>query len=141
MLGTKWAASNNFQTWRRKLREGITFHDGSPFTADDVVFTWEVLTAKESVAVQASFLRSLMGSVGTLEIVNDHEVVINLARPEVNLLYFLSTDMETKLVSRKYWAKVGGEKDYVTNPVGAGPYRFVKFQPGIGTSYTRVENH
>lgn len=140
-LATEWKVENNFQSWRFKLQEGITFHDGSPFTARDIPFTLGLITGETSVATSSKFMRLLIDSEDLFEIVNDHEVVINTTRPEVNLTYFWSDDIDMQIESKTYWDNVGGEEGYSASPVGTGPYRFVEFTEGVGILYERVEDH
>ena len=49
-LAESWDVTPDQLTWTFHLRRGVTFHDGSPFTADDVVFTWQFVTNKETAA-------------------------------------------------------------------------------------------
>ena len=52
-LATSWKSSNNAKTWTFQLRKGVKFHEGQPFTADDVVATFKILQSKDSQALQA----------------------------------------------------------------------------------------
>jgi peptide/nickel transport system substrate-binding protein len=52
-LATAWKSSNNAKTWTFQLRKGVKFHEGQPFTADDVVATFKILQSKDSQALQA----------------------------------------------------------------------------------------
>ena len=141
LLATEWKAENNFQSWRFKLREGITFHDGSPFSAKDVAFTWGLIAGETSVATSAKFMRLLIDSEASFEIVDDHEFVLRTARPAVNLTYYWSDDIDMQIESKTYWDKVGGEAGYSASPVGTGPYRFLEFTEGVGIVYERLEEH
>ena len=53
MLATSWKSSNNAKTWTFQLRKGVKFHEGQPFSADDVVATFKILQSKDSQALQA----------------------------------------------------------------------------------------
>ena len=140
-LATEWKIENNYQSWRFKLQEGVTFHDGSRFTARDIPFTFGLIAGETSVASSSKFMRLLIDSEDSFEVVDDHELVINTTRPEVNLTYFWSDDLDMQIESKTYWDKVGGEEGYSASPVGTGPYRFVEFTEGVGILYERVEDH
>ena len=59
-LAQSFTPSSDYRTWTVTMRPGITFHDGSPFTARDVTFSWERLTAKDSRATTAALFRKLI---------------------------------------------------------------------------------
>ncbi|MFN4101400.1 MAG: ABC transporter substrate-binding protein, partial [Pararhodobacter sp.] len=75
-LATEWAIHEDDPTiWVVKLREGVTFHDGSEFTAEDVVFSLE------RVRHESSGFRALHGAVTGAEAIDDHTVHIQMAGP------------------------------------------------------------
>ena len=138
ILATEWEGTNNFQTWRFKLQKDVKFHDGTPFTAKDFVLTWNLMLREDAVATGLNkTLATLGGDTNPFEIVNDHEFVINLTRPEVELPYNLSDDRQVMVYSNDYWDAQGLD-GYKSKPVGTGPYQFVSFQEGVGIIQERV---
>lgn len=140
MLASQWEMAPDGKAWRFKLRKGIPFHSGTQFTARDVAFSWELMASKEARSTNSGRWRGLMKSKTDFEIVDDHEVVFHLARPEVELPFFLSDIQDFQIVSKDYWDKVGAD-GYRKSPVGTGPFRFKEFKEGQHILYERVENH
>ena len=111
--------------WEFKLREGVKWHDGSPFTADDVVFTYQ--RARNVPNSPASFLQFLK-HVAKTTAVDDHTLVIETDQPDPILLNEI---LNVWVVSRKN----GGNAttaDYNSGKaaIGTGPYREVEWVPG-----------
>src|SRR5258708_4763633 len=104
--------------WVFKLRKNVRFHDGTPLTAADVVFTYTTLLDPNLRAP----LRSLYIPITKIEAVDDATVRITLSAPYAPLLKY--ADMG--IVSRKAVEQMGA--DYATHPVGTGPYKFVSWQ-------------
>jgi peptide/nickel transport system substrate-binding protein len=113
-------------TW--KLKSGVTWHDGAPFTADDVVFNW-------AYAVDPATAAATVGSYkdARVEKVDELTVRVRFARPTP---FWADALVGTRgmIIPRHLFADYMGAKsrDAPTNlkPVGTGPYRFVDFKPG-----------
>lgn len=122
-LAVEWGPVDEL-TWEFKLREGVKWHDGSPFTADDVKFTME--RAGNVPQSPSSFNIYTRGK--EIEVVDDHTVRISTAEPYP----LMANDMATlPIISRK--AAEGKEtRDFNLGPaaIGTGPYKFVEFVPG-----------
>jgi peptide/nickel transport system substrate-binding protein len=106
-------------TWEVELREGVEFHDGTPFGADDVVASVERILDPDFNSEQLSFFETLDGA----ELVDDLTVRITTVAPD------------PVLPSRLYWLRMvpadASERDgFAENPVGTGPYRFVEWKQG-----------
>ena len=106
-------------TWIFRLRQGVKFHDGSPLTADDVVFTYQTLLKPETNAP----LRGLFTPISAVEAVDAATVKFTLSAPYSPLL----TYMEIGIVPRKV-AESGG--DLATRPVGTGPMKLARWDRG-----------
>ena len=110
-------------TW--KLKRGVSWHDGEPFTADDVVFTWEFARNPEA----ATFTHGTYKPV-TLRKVDSHTVRVEFDKPTP----FWADAALPPILPRRHFAAFTGSKsrDAAANlkPVGTGPYRFVEFRPG-----------
>lgn len=104
--------------WVFKLRKNVRFHDGTPLTASDVVFTFTTILDPSLRAP----LRGLYLPISKVEAVDDETVRFTLSAPYAPLLKYL----DMGIVSRKAVEQLGA--DYAARPVGTGPYKFVSWQ-------------
>lgn len=123
-LAESHAMSPDGLTFTFVLREGTTFHNGDPVTADDVKFTFE--------RYRGASQKILHGSVASVETQGDRRVIFKLKEPWPDFMtfYTLATGANW-IVPRKYIEKVG-DAGYKKAPVGAGPFKLVSFDPGVG---------
>jgi peptide/nickel transport system substrate-binding protein len=111
-----------------KLKRGVKWHDGKPFTADDVVFTWEYARNPETAAVTIGSYKDIK-----VEKVDDFTVRVMFDKPTP---YWADAFVGTwgMILPKHLFAEyIGGKsRDAPTNlkPVGTGPYAFVDFKPG-----------
>ena len=122
-LAVSWKALDDL-TWEFKLREGVKWHDGSPFTADDVVFTFE--RAPDVPNSPSSFGTYLKGK--TIEKVDDFTVRIKTETPYP----LMPNDMSTFSIVSKKHGEGANTEDYNSGKasVGTGAYKFVEWVPG-----------
>ena len=121
-LAESWTVSPDQRVYEFKLREGLKFHNGDPFTAEDVKFSF--LRAKGS--------KVLHDRVKEVVVVSPYRVRFQLHEPFPDFMAFYGT-MATGagwVVPKKYVEKVGDD-GFKKNPVGLGPYKFVSHTPGI----------
>jgi peptide/nickel transport system substrate-binding protein len=111
-------------TYRVKVFDGVTFHDGSPLTVDDIIFSFNRIKDPETAATMAGRLADLESVVAGE---GENEVLFKLSQPNVVLPYALA-DHNTAIVS-KAWIESG--VDPKTTMMGTGPFKFVERQPGI----------
>jgi len=128
-------------TW--KLKKGVQWHDGKPFTADDCVFTWEYARNPATAAVTSGSYKDVV-----VEKVDQYTVVVKFPQPTP---FWADTFVNSpgSIIPKHLFADYVGDKsrDAPTNlkPVGTGPYKFKEFKPGdmvtgvINTAY-HVEN-
>src|SRR5262245_50517728 len=123
-LATKWSESADGLTYDFELRQGVKFHNGDPFTAEDVQFSFERYKGAGNA--------DLKKKVKTVEIVNPHHVRFRLheAWPDFLTFYASPATGAGWIVPKNYTEKIGSEK-FKDQPVGLGPYRFVSHQPGV----------
>ena len=111
------------------LRDDVTFHDGTPVTADDVVFSIELYKASEYQGSQISMLSSV-------EATDEHTVVCHLDAPYSPFLQGICSPM---IASKVYYES--SEDDFVNNPIGTGPYKFVSRAKGSNIKLEANEDY
>lgn len=117
-LATSWSWSDDGLTLTMQLREGVVFHDGTPFNAEAVVANID-----RSRTLPESRRRSELASVASIAATGDYEVAFTLSAPDATLIAQLS-DRAGMMLSPTAAAELG--LGLATNPVCSGPYRFVE---------------
>jgi peptide/nickel transport system substrate-binding protein len=122
-LADAWTESADGKVYEFKLREGVTFHNGDSFTAEDVKFSFE-----RYKGASANLFRE---KVKDVEVVSSHRVRFHLAHPWPDFLAFYGSPATGAawIVPKQYTEQVG-EDGFKTHPIGLGPYKFVTFQAG-----------
>ena len=122
-LATSWKAIDDL-TWEFKLRKNVKFHDGSPFTADDVVFTYSrAPNVPNSPSSFATFVKPIVET----KVVDPHTIVFKTATANV----LLPSDLASVfIVSRRHGEKAATE-DYNSGKaaIGTGPYKLAEYVP------------
>jgi peptide/nickel transport system substrate-binding protein len=123
-LAESWTVSKDGTTYEFVLRKGTKFHNGDPVTAEDVKFSFE--------RYKGSGAGILKEKVKEIQVAAPNRVRFVLKEPWQEFMPFYGTSATGAgwIVPKKYIEKVG-EDAYKKAPVGAGPYKFVSFQPGI----------
>ncbi len=128
-LAESWTVSDDGTVYVFKLREGVTFHNGDAFTADDVLYTYN-RSKDPNKSIHSRVLANVMG----VEKLNDLEVRFRLEKPQAS---FLTKTLERAsgramtIVNGRALEEMG-ESDYGMAPVGTGPFRVVEHQLGQG---------
>jgi len=123
-LAESWSLSKDGLTYEFVLRQGARFHNGDPVTAEDVKFSFERYRGAAS--------KLLRERVPVVEVVDPHRVRFKLKEPWPDFMTYYGslTTGAGWVVPKKYLEKVGDD-GFKKAPIGAGPYRFVTFNPGI----------
>ncbi|MGH2578155.1 MAG: ABC transporter substrate-binding protein, partial [Actinomycetota bacterium] len=123
-LAESWTVSADHRAYEFKLREGVKFHNGDPFTAEDVKFSVERYKGAASSTLKAR--------IAGIDVVDPHRVRFRLKQPWPDFMTFYGTPATGAgwIVPKKYVEKVGDD-GFKKAPIGAGPYKFVSFTPGI----------
>lgn len=134
-----WETSADGLTWTFKLRKGITFHNGTELTAEDVKWSLGMVINPKSVAAFAARLRNSIDSVATPDA---YTVVIRTKKPDLWLAQDLSmgSGHEAAILSKKYFEEVG-EAGISTHPIGSGPYRWRNGIIGAFIELEAVDRH
>jgi peptide/nickel transport system substrate-binding protein len=122
-LATSWRAIDDL-TWEFKLRKNVRFHDGSPFTADDVVFTLKrVPNVPNSPSSFATFTKPIVD----VKVVDPHTLIFKTAAPHV----LLPSDVAAVYIVSKLHGEKAATEDYNSGKaaIGTGPYKFVEYIP------------
>jgi peptide/nickel transport system substrate-binding protein len=113
------------------LEKGVKWHDGKPFTANDVKCTWDLLTGKSVEKLRINPRKSWYSNIESVTANGDYEVVFRLKRPQPALLALLATG----------WAPIYpchvSPAEMRRNPIGTGPFKFVEFKPNEVIRVTR----
>jgi peptide/nickel transport system substrate-binding protein len=140
-LATSWEQVSPLK-WRFKIRQGVKFHDGTPFTADDVVFS--INRAKEPTSQIAVYANA----VGTPKKIDESTVEFEMTKvnpiflEHVQPLFMMSKAWcETHKVTKPQDFKNKEEAYTALNANGTGPFMLVKREPGIRTTWKRNPNY
>jgi len=127
-LAESWEVSEDGTEYTFKLRSGVTWHDGQPFTSADVKFTIELAKHPDS----ASYIGAKFTGVESIETPDDLTVVLKLSEPNAAILdaltflvmlpkHELENIAPADLVQSDWWR---------TNPIGTGPFKWSQYRPG-----------
>ncbi|MEI4232726.1 ABC transporter substrate-binding protein [Roseovarius sp. D22-M7] len=142
-LATDWAPKDGDpNVWVFNLRQGVSYHDGAEFTAEDVVFS--INRAKQ----ENSGMKELLGSIVEVRAVDDHTVEFVTDGPNP----ILPSNLTNLFMMDKGWAEAndavdvqdvdGGEKTFATtNANGTGAFELVSREPDVKTVLTRNEDY
>jgi peptide/nickel transport system substrate-binding protein len=130
-LATGWSWGEDGTELTFPLHQGVTWHDGKPFTAKDVACTWEMLTGKASEKLRVNPRKSWYRNLEAVTTNGDYEVTFRLRRPQPAFLALLASGY-----SPIYPCHVP-PRDMRQHPVGTGPFKFVEFKPNETIKVTR----
>ncbi len=118
-LAKEWTIENDGARYVFSLNEGVTFHDGAQFTADDVKFSFDRAMAEDSTNAQ----KVLFANIENVEVVDELTVAVNMKQADGSLLFNLAWGDAIILDE-------ASATDAATNPVGTGPFTFVDWVQG-----------
>ena len=132
-LAESWEASEDLMTWTFHLREGVTWHDGEPFTAADVKWTFDSILEYGDQAYTYTYVKM----VESVETPDDYTVVFHMAYPCGTFVESVGDYQGPDILPAHIYE---GTDPYTNpanqNPVGTGPFKFVEYEPG---NYCRLE--
>jgi peptide/nickel transport system substrate-binding protein len=123
-LAESWSVSRDSLVYEFVLRKGVKFHNGEPVTTEDVKFSFERYRGTAASAFKAR--------IAAVEVVDAQRVRFRLKQPWPDFMTYYGTPATGAgwIVPKKYLEKVGDE-GFKRAPIGAGPYKFVAFNPGV----------
>lgn len=138
-LAKSWDVSDDGLTYTFHLQDGVTWHDGEPFTANDVKFTIELAQNPDS----ASWIGAKFVDVTKVEAVDDHTAVLTMKEPNAAILDALTflvmlpehvlADITPKDLVQSDWWK--------TTPIGTGPFKWSEYKPGQYVKLDAYDNY
>jgi peptide/nickel transport system substrate-binding protein len=130
-LASEWSWDEDKAQLTFRLREGIKWHDGKPFTAKDVVCTWDLLTGKSTEKLRINPRKAWYRNLEEVTANGDFEVTFRLKRPQPAFIALLASGF-----SPVYPCHVA-PRDMRSHPIGTGPFKFVEFKPNESIKVTR----
>jgi peptide/nickel transport system substrate-binding protein len=133
-LAESWTASKDNLSYEFVLRKGARFHNGDPVTAEDVKFSFERYRGTSATLLKEKVARVETPSAQRVRF------VLKAPWPDFMLFYATPATGAAWIVPKKYVEKVGDE-GFKKAPVGAGPYRFASFKPGLELTLEAFEQY
>src|SRR5689334_4554497 len=122
-LAKAWQMSEDGTTWDFTIRNGAKFHNGAPVTAEDVKYSFERYRGANNALIKAK--------VGAIETPDTEHVRFRLKEPWPDFLTFYSSASGAGWIVPKKYVEEVGDENFKKAPIGAGPYKFVSFNPGV----------
>lgn len=132
-LAESWQVEQGGAVYRFRLREGVRWHDGAPFTAADVKFTFEDVLLKLHARTRASMGAVLAG----IDAPDDRTVVFRFKQPYAPLLAQLDVTEAPMLARHVYQGGDPQTSPANVSPIGTGPFRFVSYAKGAEIRFAR----
>ncbi|MGP6088636.1 ABC transporter substrate-binding protein [Antarctobacter jejuensis] len=129
-LATSWEASADAKTWTFDLRQGVTFHNGKAFGADDVIASLQLHVAEGA----KSAAKPIVSAITEMKKVTDHQVQFTLAAGNADFPYLMS-DYHLLMYP------AGQIEEAIAKGIGTGLYQVESFEPGVRMVATRYPDH
>jgi ABC-type transport system substrate-binding protein len=142
-LATSWEVADDDMSWTVHLRQGVTWHDGVAFNADDVKFTFDAYFNDAIGCPTGAFVKDIIGSKDNVVKVDDYTVKFNLPKPYA---YFVENILSGSIIPKHVLENVAAA-DWKTHPfntasgsytvgsytaygpIGTGPYMYAAYDP------------
>lgn len=129
-LATSWESTPDAKTWTFDLREGVTFHNGQPFTADDVIASLKLHLDEDA----KSAARPIVAPITEMKKLGDHQVQFTLEAGNADFP-FLMSDYHLLMYPHQ------NVEEAIAKGIGTGLYKVESFDPGVRTLLSRVDGH
>jgi peptide/nickel transport system substrate-binding protein len=134
-LAKSWTWSEDGKTLTFVLQQGVTWHDGKPFTAADVKCTWDLLAGKAKENLKLNFRKGWYANIESVTVNGDYKAAFNLKAPQPALLALLASGM-----TPVYPCHVS-PRDMRQAPIGTGPFKFVEYKSNQSIKVARNPNY
>ncbi len=129
-LATDWEATPDAKTWTFNLRQGVTFHNGKPFGADDVIESLQLHVAEGA----KSAAKPIVSAIQEMKKTGEHQVQFTLAAGNADFPYLMS-DYHLLMYP------AGQIEEAIAKGIGTGLYAVTSFEPGVRMTAKRVDSH
>ncbi len=136
VLATNWTPNATADVWTFKIRQGVKFHDGTPLTADDVVYTYKLQTNPAGKASALSNFGGVLQPSGVVK-VDDFTVEFHLEAPNGNFPYLTSSDNYTMIILPNKYNPANWQSSFI----GTGPFKLKSYTEKVGASFVRNEDY
>ena len=145
-LAESWEISDDGTEYTFHLRQGVRFHDGTPFNADAVKFNFDRFLDKdapqfsETAYAYMDFIR-MIGDIKSVDVIDDVTVKITLNGPNYEFLRTGMEDCPQMYIISPTAIETHGNEGIPLNPIGTGPFKFVERDPTVSTTLERNEDY
>jgi peptide/nickel transport system substrate-binding protein len=136
VLAESWSANAAADVWTFKIRRGVKFHDGTPLTADDVVYTYKLQTDPKNASNALSAFGGALVPAGVRK-VDDFTVAFHLEAPNGNFPYLTSSDNYNMIILPNGYDPAKWQGSFI----GTGPFVMKSYTAKVGASFTRNEQY
>src|SRR6266404_1467487 len=130
-LASEWSWDSSKTELRFRLYDGVKWHDGKPFTANDVKCTWDTLLGRANEKFRLHPRKAWYHNLEEVTVKDDHEVAFRLKRPQPSFIALLASGW-----SPVYPCHVS-PREMRSQPIGTGPFKLVEFKPNEGIKVSR----
>ena len=134
-LATDWVWNQEFTELTFKLRHGVSWHDGKPFTAADVKCTFDLLTGKATEKLKVNFRANWFANIAEIATEGTDQAIFRFKQPQPAFLALLASGF-----TPVYPCHVS-VRDMRQNPIGTGPFKFVEFKANQSVKVIRNPNY
>jgi peptide/nickel transport system substrate-binding protein len=136
VLAESWTPNAKSDVWTFKIRQGVKFHDGTPMSADDVVYTYKLQTDPKGKSSALSAFGGVLTPDGVVK-KDAATVEFHLAAPNGNFPYLTSSDNYNMIIIPNNYDPAKWEKSFI----GTGPFKLGSYAAKSGASFTRNEDY
>lgn len=136
VLAESWTPNATSDVWSFKIRQGVKFHDGTPLTADDVVYTYKLQTDPKGKSSALSAFGGVLTPDGVVK-KDATTVEFHLSAPNGNFPYLTSSDNYNMIIIPNNYDPAKWEKSFI----GTGPFKLGSYAAKSSASFTRNEDY